>query len=384
MASRNSNAVKDREDRMLAYYINLITQQEQQEDAKRRSSSGSKSYPDQVEAPKVDSECQSDTFVEAVKPRPVGRPRKHPIPIIDYMKVVIEKEEDVESADKMVVDLDANQVNKTNESTPRQTTPRKYGGTRALEHAEAERIISTILEKRPGRAEFSDPEEKKRKSTEEQQPESSPKKGPAKASANSLAQLEAERIIATIVERRPKQRPSEVVAETKPDVEEESPVPELPMPPVKRGPGRPPKHAKPLTEPSPPANLGFMAKKECSQSPPRPVGRPSKQTSSIKKAPISDEVKKPPPPSSPKPTTQAAPAMEESEFPNLLPVLSQFSFHDVKKLTEWWRQPLGLQVESFEEELAEALSRVASEAKEWDAKCDAAVPAGTLPQVVYI
>lgn len=381
MASRNSNAVKDREDRMLAYYINLINQQEQ-DDAKRRPSSGFKSHPDQGEAPKVDSEPQSDTIVEAVKPRPVGRPRKHPITSVDYVKVVNEKEEDVESVDKMIVDADVNQVNDSNESTPSKTTPRKYGGTRALEQAEAERIISTILERRPGRADFSEPEERKRKSTEEQQPELSPKKGPAKPSAKSLAQLEAERIIATIVERRPKQRPSEVVAETKPAVEEEASVPEVPVPPVKRGPGRPPKHSKPLTEPLSPAIPVLTAKKEYSQSPPRPVGRPSKQPS-IKKATVSDEVKKPPPPS-PKPTKQSAPAMEKLEFPDLLPVLSQFSFHDVKKLTEWWRLPVGLQVESFEEELAEALSRVASEAHEWDAKCEAAFPAGTLPHVVYI
>ena len=174
------SGIQDREDRMLAYYINLIKQQEEEANRQRSDSMLSVDDREVGEVKKKDQEVKpvsekpspsEDGDIgqsgEAPVKRPVGRPRKHPLPPQD-----------------------------TAEVSQTKVTPKK--STKQLELDEAERIISTIMERRPGRAEFKVPTVVDKESEKPAPTESTtPKK-----SAKTLALEEAERIIATI-ERRP-------------------------------------------------------------------------------------------------------------------------------------------------------------------------------------
>jgi hypothetical protein len=310
--------IADREDRLLAYYINLINQQEQQE-AKRRDSTGSVS--DETERVEEKPEA-NERVLEAPKQRPVGRPRKYPA--VD----VVAKSEKSPSIDGTEVKSENPPENRTDEEANTRATPRKYFGTKALVQAEAERIISTILEKRPGRAEFGDPPKKRKSETSlnEEAPPPSPKRGPG----------------------RPK-----ILVETLEPV----PVGEEIEPPavvVKRGPGRPPKHPRPPAVSVVPEPVEIVPAKS------RPVGRPPKQprTQSVEPdekvnkvigSPKVSPLKRVPPKSLSKPDMAAAqePAKEHV-----------FSAERPGGANSWWRKPVSLQVLEYEEDLVNALSNL--------------------------
>jgi hypothetical protein len=179
MTSRRSSTglqlpsgIQDREDRLLAYYINLISQQENEKESSERKSvtgKGKKSLGSDSASSVVSYDPLEDipppvpATTSAPLPLPqemppsipvkrsVGRPRKHP-------------REDVPSAsitEKASPPLTPGVSPKL--PTDRTSSLKKTLSAKELERAEAERIISTILERRPGRAEFhsDEPSEKK-------------------------------------------------------------------------------------------------------------------------------------------------------------------------------------------------------------------------------
>lgn len=183
----SSKSSQDREDRMLAYYIRLIEQQEREHDK-----------PSSRRGRKMSDMSEASMKSESVSSR----------------------------ADRT--------------EPPEETPSKKMSSAKLLAQAEAERIISTIMERRPGRAEFVVPDNsrKRRKSGTEDSP---PKN-------TSVVEVEP------FVEEKPVVAPEAPAQEPLPKEE----VKELVVQVVeKRRPGRPPKNPKPLVveapaEPVPP------------------------------------------------------------------------------------------------------------------------------------
>ena len=344
--------VADRDDRMMAYYIKLIEEQEKQD--KKRTSDVHEADSGSVDDAKRSSK-KSNEKPKSSDNKP--NEEKEEADKGDSARDELSKEEKPKEGSK--------RGTKEKRDSMTEETPRKVNGTRALEQAEAERIISTILERRPGRAEFSVPKEetprkKPRRSDERSSPapkEASPPK-PASAIGNkpvkeeepvaeqvvtktssdrkrrtdpveqeprprrkTLAEIEAERIIATIIERRP----------TSPTV------------PAGRGaPMVAPAELPPVAEPVPPV----------AEEPAKPKTAP--------KAPTKPKPEKPKPsvPAEPKPKTEERPKrtseqrrpVEEAEE-----VKSAFTLAAEK---QWWHKPVSLEVIPFEDELDAALDRI--------------------------
>ena len=414
---------------MLQYYINLINQQEKEQQSKGSGRKSGASQADELMDPPSSSTV---IVVDEPKPAVVGKP---PSPGRKPKKAPRSEDSSDDDEEKKGV---------------AKTTPRKNIGARTLAQVEAERIISTILEKRPGRAEFAvdqagpestvknkkrvsgaddisessskskkrvseidepevhadHPAAKTKKAAPEVKesveakaepvpvrshkkkvvppPESSDKSptdvstinhgkkrvsesedaSPRKKAGKTLAQLEAERIIATIVHRRPaKPEPSPVVEDR----------PTLVSSPVvspngsKRGPGRPPKAAPTVVEAA--VEVVKPQKPVINDPPPPPVeSPPTRQVSARTTNSVEDQVAKVPKPSASKqanrsnpprrePVAEAVerkPVVVQEELP---PVLSEFSFHaGPKGDTEWWRKPVGLSFIDKDDELTEALA----------------------------
>ena len=368
MSRRNSlqlpSGIADREDRMLAYYINLIQQQEQQEKTRTERSGSFSNDGDVVDAskkeqnvistePKVEEPITQPSVVLPVK-RQVGRPRKHPLPEMSGDQA------DSESVKKSEPVASSNKV-----------TPKK--STKQLELDEAERIISTIMERRPGRAEFKVPERAPAPPTVVEQTTESvvsaqvkDNSTPKKVSAKLLAQEEAERIIATI-ERRPTATSARALEEPKsvvvvPEVVEKKPVEvkqieEEPVVVKKRGPGRPPKKVQPQAPTSNEQVLVVVV--PAAQSPPVEQ-KPSKQVTPRKRpqSPLKD-VSKPEKIAKISP----APAARVEETPTV-PGSFRFHQHPSSKEANWWNVRKGLTTVPFEEELDNVLCQIRTKASE--------------------
>lgn len=121
--------IQDREDRMLAYYINLIKQQEEQKQTGEKRPYVRKNKEGVVKS------------TDEAEPEPL--PERS------------EVERDVTPHEKVKNGILEAALSGPDSSTSKEATPRKPA--KVLAQQEAERIISTILEKRPGRAEFSVP-----------------------------------------------------------------------------------------------------------------------------------------------------------------------------------------------------------------------------------
>jgi hypothetical protein len=389
----STSRIRDREDRMLAYYINLINQQEQQQGYRRPSSvdGGSTSskrgrslsadrmddfldakneeiFPErsgeletlQAEKPQEEispeptvgdtmhSANNTQTSSPAVPTkRPVGRPRKHP-PTIDNPK--------------------------TAESTPKK--PRKQ-----LELEEAERIISTILDHRPGRAEF-----KVHASSPKKPQPSDQTSVMGKKSAKTLAHEEAERIIATI-EKRPTNTSTRAISEspqkmidraqqvnqrttkvTQKIKEEEVIIP-------KRGPGRPPSRSgETVTQPAL-ASQDIPPVKRGPGRPPKSASPTAIEETGVQRSRTS-KISSPNHPSVMQPVLTSTSQIElsrtvvhyggnvETHVREDASSFVSFSFHPTCSAVSWWTKPVGLECIEFEEELQQGLKNICSRANE--------------------
>lgn len=309
MTSRRSSTglqlpsgIQDREDRLLAYYINLISQQENEKESSERKSvtgKGKKSLGSESASSVVSYDPVEDmpppvpTTTSAPLPPPepevppsipvkrsVGRPRKHP-------------REDVPSApisEKASPPLTPRVSPKL--PTDRTSSLKKTLSAKELERAEAERIISTILERRPGRAEFHSDEPTEKKVS----PEPKKKK---------------------VVEEPLKKEDEPVI--------EPLPAPQPVEPIVPRGRGRPPSK-KPIKPETP------------IEEPPRPI--PPTRSKFVLASPL------------PKP--RPSPRMEP------LP-LSGVNFFELDG-DGWWRSPIELAPVGFGDALERELERLREEA----------------------
>lgn len=331
---------------MLAYYINLIKQQEEEEEKKRdRSSSVSMDEEaDVVERSEKNSVVSEDQPVK----RPVGRPRKHPV-----------------------------------EEVVTKITPKK--SAKQLELDEAERIISTILERRPGRAEFKVPVVVEKEPSEEEVDNRSP----PKKSAKTLALEEAERIIATI-ERRPTATSAKAVDDAKLVRVGRTEEKKIDVKPIvveevvqKRGPGRPPKkldHPPGADVKVQPAEIEVKVTQVVPEEvvKKRGPGRPPKN--SVQPQPV---VVSPPPAESPKrepktvtprkrppsPEKPKAQKFEQSAEPLVPPTtsLNVFSFtfhHGMDRKPNWWRERIGLELFPIDDDLDHVVKQVVKRAKQ--------------------
>ena len=354
MSRRNSLqlplGIPDREDRMLAYYINLIKQQEE-EDVKKRERSGSVSVDEDMVKEGRDSDRNSVASDDQPVKRPVGRPRKHPVEVVTKI-------------------------------TPKKTT-------KQLELDEAERIIATILERRPGRAEFKVPVVVEKESVVEppQEPEVT-SFSPPKKSAKTLALEEAERIIATI-ERRPTVTSAKALDDTKlvsVQKQEEKKIVVVEEVVQKRGPGRPPKKIEPqilqpevedekLTPIITPAVPEEVVKKRGPGRPPKNPAQPpvvvvSPAAESPKPKPAEPRTitprKRPPSPAHEKPAKSQKQETVEPVVP-LTTSSSALSFtfhHPIDRKPKWWRDPIGLKHFPIDDDLHAVVNQVVKRATE--------------------
>ena len=262
--------------------------------------------------------------------------------------------------------------------TPSESSERKAAGrekpAKTLEQIEAERIIATILEKRPGRAEFGKSEDFERKPKSPSPKKPRVEEGMNKAEENrveeheivlsvsskksklpddlavapkasgpsapptprkSLAQIEAERIIATIVPRgRLEEKVEKVV-----NVEKEERVRRLP----------PPKQVHQIQPPS--RSYQPTTNQPISKPPPVLLSKAPRLTVSVPTSPAA----KPKPPPMAQLTRHWGGLIEtHTDVP---PVVSAFTFHPQQQVGEqkWWKRPIGLQVVEFESELDQLL-----------------------------
>ena len=357
MSSRN----QDREDRMLAYYINLIQQQEKAEQDAKASKPGTKKPED-----------EKDSMSER-KPKKAASKPDEPMEESKRTKRSL-SEDDMKS-------IPAKSSKASVQEGDDNTTPRKAVGAKALAQQEADRIISTILERRPGRAEFSVPtpdDSRKRRPSQPTSPieqrsekakrpsptvtDSPIKREPVADSApssldnipidgsestvdnrikkkKSLAEIEAERIIATI---KPKDETKQVPVLTEAPISPViAPVVPEPKPPrAKKPAARPATTEKPVDEPVAPAKPAKQ-----------PVERkqPTAPAKVVEKQPIK--------------RTESADSVSSETT-----TTTTFKFHHRPQAAgeQWWRKKVSLYPIDYEEELQAGLKRIEADYQSLD------------------
>lgn len=311
--------VADREDRMLAYYIKLIEEQEKQGKAPAEPA-------EVVEAKKVTKPVEEEKPAGEAKR---GRPRKEPPTTV--------------SGDH--------------------ETPRTVNGTRALEQAEAERIISTILERRPGRAEFSVPSEEGSSRKRKSDPE---KVSPPRERRVTESSRSRDVLLPLSKETRVKDPPpmeTIAVAEEVKRVEEEprprrrSTGPEVPVPlPVVSV----VEHVKETVVVPEVAHVADVVMEEEVKVEEKPRNKPSSRSSKPKSETVRAKTSQRS--TSKQPAPSAVPDVVEE-------VKSGFSLVAEK---QWWHKPVALSVIEFEDELLSVIDNFEQRSARPEAGCSLA------------
>lgn len=361
---------------MLAYYINLIQQQEKAE----QDSKGQKPGPKKAED-------ERETLSERKSKKPVEKPD--------------EPMEEVKRTRRSLSEDDSKIARKPNavssQDVDDNSTPRKTIGAKALAQQEADRIISTILERRPGRAEFAVPsveDPKKRKpslqsppspdkedrstrskrqspptvtespagkkeSTNDSSAPSSLESNPIHASEGtvdnrikkkkSLAEIEAERIIATIKSKDEERMKNDTIMVSAPLSPVIAPSVSLIEP---RPRGRKPNPKPTIVESSMSEPVRAPVKQ-----PTKPQVAPKQPTSVSAKSAEKEKV-----------ALKRTESVNSTVSNNESSTSSTFRFHHKSEplVDQWWRKKVSLCPIEYEEELQSALARIEADYQSLD------------------
>lgn len=347
---------------MLAYYINLIQQQEKAEQEGKASKQVIKRAEDERDS--MSERKPKKTATKPDEPFEEGKRTKRSLSEDDIKTTIPAK-----SSKNSVQEVDDN------------ITPRKPIGAKALAQQEADRIISTILERRPGRAEFSVPssdDSRKRKpslpsSSIEQRTEKAKRPSPTVTDSpiklepvaesapsslesqpiggsegtvdnrikrkKSLAEIEAERIIATI---KPKDEAKRVPVLT------EAPISPIISPVVAEP--KPPRAKKPAVRQA--STEQFV--NELMIAP-----KPAKQLVERKQVPAAGKVIE----KHPLKRKESASSIESETM-----TTTSFKFHHRPQpdVNQWWRKKVSLCPIEYEEELQASLNRIEADYQSLD------------------